>query len=172
MEDGFEMATLQFGLMRTPHPETNSERQATCLNRQFKKVSIMNKLLNLISVLAILFLAGCVTSYQSIEDIPERKRPAYEVTYNYMSCSMNSMNSLVALVGTGPAGNAGSISEETMQILADKACDTCDKELDAYSQFLFEKTQMQDLADKEALKLREWTNEKLMSMLEDSRKTE
>lgn len=125
----------------------------------------MRDIVKLISMAIAFLLVGCVASYKSIEDIPEGKRPAYEVTYDYMDCSVKELQAIFN--EPQPVGKA---DEAGLKKIAYKACDACDKELTVYRQFLAEKTKEQGVADKEAAKLRERTSEKLVELMQDSLK--
>ena len=122
----------------------------------------MNKAMNIVFILALFFIVGCVTGYKSLDEVPAKQRPIYDVTYNYMYCSLKNY---AELVNASPSDNSGKSLETALQKLADKACDACGEELTAYSKFVEEKIQSQDIADTQAQNLRQQTSKKLVTMV-------
>ena len=121
----------------------------------------MSKVLKYICILVIFIVVGCVSSYKTIEEVPAKKRPLAEVTYEYMSCSLKKFMGLLE----GKPELKADAMEEGLQIIAYKACDTCNAEFDAYTQFIVEKTKDQALADKTAKTLRKQTSDNLVELM-------
>ena len=115
-----------------------------------------------IAVLAVL-VAGCVTGYKSMDEVPAREKPFYEATYAYMDCSLNQY---VKLMGEKPELKAGEV-EAGVTAMAEKACAACEAELDAYSAFVKERSGDAELAEKLSAKLHDLTREKMVDLVMD-----
>ena len=117
--------------------------------------STMRTRVGYVFMLGLVFLVGCVSSYQSMDEVPDAKRPVYEVTYRYMQCGADNLAALLE-AGELPAGVS---REQGLEQLAARACEACGTELAAYSDFVSARTGSPEIADVEAAKLKARTQE-------------
>ena len=108
--------------------------------------------------------SGCVSSpSNTLDQDAMANTPIYEATNNYVSCSSKRFVDLV----NAAAIPGDAVVEARIQTLADQACDTCEPELIAYSEFLAARVD-QDFAKTETLLLRQETRDGLVKMIMDN----
>lgn len=121
----------------------------------------MKKFLSIV-MLSVL-VAGCVSGYKSMSEVPAEKKPFYEATYAYMDCSLNQY---VKLMEAKPEIKAGQV-EEGVTAMAEKACAACVSDLDAFSAFVQERSGDAELAKALSDTLHKKTREKLVDLVMD-----
>lgn len=118
-----------------------------------------------IAVLLAFFVSGCVKlSYTSLEDVPVKARPVYDVTHAYMSCA--GVQYFELLSQSPPS--SGEEQQAALTKLAEKGVDKCGAELDHFKAYLVEKGISKEDADKQAGILVNRTVKSLVSITMDT----
>jgi hypothetical protein len=110
----------------------------------------------------ILSLSACVsTSYEGLESVSEKKRPLYQMTDTYITCSINQS---IKILETEKLSDKEKLEQE-LSVIADSACKSCGKELDAYGAFILDRTKDTEYAKKSTSDLYEKTKKDLVDFM-------
>lgn len=110
----------------------------------------------------LLILAGCIKlSYTTLDEVPERQKPIYNLTHAFMECSGDSYFEKLSgvEVAESPEG-----MKPVFQQTAQEAVEQCAAELEQFRLYVKEKTSYQDIAQTEADTLRQKTIDHLVDV--------